>query len=108
VTTVWIGFDKPRSIYKYGAQAALPIWIQFMKHALRGQPEASMAQPNGIVTARIDRRTGHRAYPGEPNAIFEAFRSQNVPKQRTARPYGRSKHSAHDNNNSAIESAQLF
>ena len=41
VTVVWTGFDKPRSLgYKEtGARTALPMWIDFMKEALRGKRE---------------------------------------------------------------------
>ncbi|MBE9561583.1 MAG: transglycosylase domain-containing protein, partial [Proteobacteria bacterium] len=40
VTTVWVGFDKPRSLgYKEtGGRTALPMWMDFMSLALRGTP----------------------------------------------------------------------
>jgi len=37
--------------------------------------------PDGITTVRIDPETGKRAKPGQPNAIFEYFREENVPAQ---------------------------
>jgi penicillin-binding protein 1A len=43
---VWVGYDdKQISLGKKetGARAALPIWIQFMKNALEGQPEVEFA-----------------------------------------------------------------
>ena len=43
---VWVGFDdKQISLGKKetGARAALPIWMQFMKNALEGQPEIEFA-----------------------------------------------------------------
>ena len=45
VTTVWVGFDKPRSIgYKAtGGNTALPIWINFMRAALAGKSVKSLA-----------------------------------------------------------------
>ena len=35
-TTVWMGFDKPTPLgrWEYGANAALPIWIDFMRESL--------------------------------------------------------------------------
>lgn len=79
VTTVWVGFDNPNSLYEYGAKAAIPIWVEFMEQALQGRPEHSMSQPSGIVTVRIDPSTGLLATPDQKNAIFEIFREQTAP-----------------------------
>ena len=49
---VWVGFDdKQISLGKKetGARAALPIWLEFMKTALEGQPPLDFAN---VVTAR--------------------------------------------------------
>lgn len=82
LATVWVGFDNSeKSLHEYGAQAALPIWIQFMKNALANQPEATMPQPSDIVTARIDPKTGLLAAPGEKNAIFEVFEKDDMPQK---------------------------
>ncbi|MGB6977143.1 MAG: penicillin-binding protein 1A [Gammaproteobacteria bacterium] len=77
--TAWIGFDNPESLHEFGAQAALPVWVNFMNQALVGQPQHTMAQPPGIITARIDPTSGLLAYPGQTNAIFEVFEAQFVP-----------------------------
>lgn len=93
-TTVWVGFDNMKSLHEYGAQAALPIWINFMRYALKGVPESTMAQPSDIVTVRIDPKTGLLASPDQSNAIFEVFRRQFEPTQyassgsNNASPYG--------------------
>lgn len=79
VTTVWVGFDNLQSLHEMGAKAALPIWIDYMRVALEDQPEATMPQPDGIVTARIDPVTGLLATPSQTNAIFEVFRADTVP-----------------------------
>lgn len=84
VTTVWVGYDQPQSIYEHGAQAALPIWIDFMADALAGKPEKSLPQPPGITAVRIDPRTGLLARPGESDAIFEVFANDTVPKTETS------------------------
>ncbi len=81
VATSWIGFDQPESTHEYGAQAALPMWIQFMRVALANKPEHSMAMPPDIVTEKIDPNTGLLAADGQPNAIEEYFKSDNVPTQ---------------------------
>ncbi len=81
VTTVWVGFDNLKSLKEYGAQAALPVWIKFMKTALKGTPEFTMQEPPGMVTVRIDPKTGLLATPHQQDAQFEVFRQQNVPEQ---------------------------
>ncbi len=50
VTTSWIGFDQPASLGKQetGARAALPMWIAYMREALKNQPETVHPQPSGI------------------------------------------------------------
>lgn len=79
LTSVWVGFDDLTPLKEYGSQAALPIWMAFMKKALAGIPETAMAQPPGIITARIDAKNGLLAPPGDPNTIYEQFRSQYAP-----------------------------
>lgn len=79
VTTVWVGYDKPKSLYEHGAQAALPIWMEFMGTILSGKPEHSVAEPDGITSARIDPDTGLLAYSGQADAVFEIFTDDTVP-----------------------------
>ncbi len=81
ITTVYVGFDQPQSLgrQEQAATVPLPIWIDFMKVVLEGKPESAMAQPNGIVTVRINPDTGLRAQPDEAGAIFEVFREEDLP-----------------------------
>lgn len=83
-TTVWVGFDQPSSLGRreYGASTALPIWLDFMAVALEGTPSAHMLQPEGIVTARIDKETGKIAPPGAPNSMFEIYKKENAPTEK--------------------------
>jgi penicillin-binding protein 1A len=48
---VWVGYDQPRSLgrYGYGGTAALPIWINYMANALKGMPEVDLPPPPGVV-----------------------------------------------------------
>ncbi|WGL15106.1 penicillin-binding protein 1A [Microbulbifer bruguierae] len=77
-TSVWVGFDSNSELGKneYGGSAALPIWIDFMSEALEGLPERHLAQPDDIVTMRINPRTGLRTSRG---GIFEIFRADRLP-----------------------------
>jgi penicillin-binding protein 1A len=80
VATAWVGYDNdPRSLDEHGAQAALPMWINFMQRFLQGRPEHAMPQPPGIVTAAIDPNTGKLAGEGEPGAIPEVFLVNHLP-----------------------------
>ena len=82
VATTWVGFDQhsPLGKNEYGGSAALPIWIDFMKEALKGKPNTHRAQPPGMVTVRINPETGERARIDDPDAIFETFRAEHVPQ----------------------------
>jgi penicillin-binding protein 1A len=88
VANVWVGFDSPRTLGKsaFGSNTALPIWVNFMKTALEDVPNAPLKRPDGLVSMRIDPETGNRAYPGQSNAIFETFRTENTPKQMEEAP----------------------
>lgn len=78
VTIVWVGFDQPRSIYEYGAKAALPIWMDFMGQALNGKPEHTMPEPPGLIIVRIDPNTGKIAPPWQKDSTFEIFREDEM------------------------------
>jgi len=79
--SVWVGFDQPSTLGKneYGSKAALPIWIDFMQVALDGVPETKLPQPEGLVTVRIDSKSGSRALPGQTDTIFEIFTTETAP-----------------------------
>ena len=79
-TTTWVGFDQPAPLGRreYGASTALPIWLDYMKVALEGEPSSFMTRPNGLVNIRINPETGQRARPGE-DGIFEVFREEDAP-----------------------------
>lgn len=51
VSAVYVGFDKPRSMGRsaFGGTIALPVWVDYMRHALKGQPNATMPVPKGMV-----------------------------------------------------------
>jgi penicillin-binding protein 1A len=79
VAVAWMGYDTPRSLHEFGNKAALPIWMEFMQIALKGQPEHTLEQPPGIVSVRIDPLTGKRAPANDPVATFEYFMTSSVP-----------------------------
>ncbi|MCC6303273.1 MAG: penicillin-binding protein 1A [Gammaproteobacteria bacterium] len=83
VAISWVGFDKPQALGngETGSRAALPMWIAFMREALRGAPEHPLDRPPGLVTVRIDPDTGLLAKSAQSNGIFETFFADNAPRQ---------------------------
>ena len=94
VATAWVGFDKVRPLgdRETGGRAALPMWVYFMGSALRGMKEKPLEQPPGLVTVRIDARTGLLAGETSRQVVFETFRVGNVPNKaapgKTPDPHG--------------------
>ncbi len=80
-TTTWMGFPVPKSLghYEVGAHAALPIWVQYMGGVLAGRPDTPFPVPKGIVVATVNRRTGLRCSPSNPDAMREYFIKGTVP-----------------------------
>ncbi|MGE0827141.1 MAG: PBP1A family penicillin-binding protein [Candidatus Binatia bacterium] len=73
VTVVWVGFDQRQSLGLSGSQAALPIWVEFMKRATAGRPVARFSQPLGVTQVAIDPQSGFRATDHCPVVVEEAF-----------------------------------
>ncbi|MBI3367927.1 MAG: penicillin-binding protein 1A [Burkholderiales bacterium] len=51
VAVVWIGYDNPRKLgdNETGGGLALPIWIDYMRHALKGMPVEQYTAPEGVL-----------------------------------------------------------
>jgi penicillin-binding protein 1B len=73
MAVVWVGFDHKRPLRLAGAEAALPIWTEFMKEATAGLPPNPFTPPPGVVMARIDPASGMLATPRCPESLEEAF-----------------------------------
>ncbi|WP_348645840.1 penicillin-binding protein 1A [Legionella maioricensis] len=86
VVTAWVGFDNPKSLHEYAAGLALPLWIDFMKVALKGKPESEIKQPDNVVAVRIDPISGLLAKPNQENGIIEYFRDKEVPAEEDQTP----------------------
>jgi penicillin-binding protein 1A len=81
VTIVWVGFDdhEPLGRGETGGVAALPIWIDFMKVALKQAPYMEPDLPAGMVVLKIDPKTGLIVDDLDPRGIEEAFLESQVP-----------------------------
>ncbi len=81
VTGVWMGFDQPISMGKQesGGSSALPIWIDFMRLALKDKPDVGYVKPDSIIVRRIDSNTGELLPDGQSGGINEFFDQNNLP-----------------------------
>ncbi|HEY3785463.1 MAG TPA: penicillin-binding protein 1A [Steroidobacteraceae bacterium] len=81
VATVWVGYDQERSLgeHEEGAKSALPIWIQFMREALKGVPDERRRMPEGLVTLRISSQTGALVSAENPDGMMETFMADHLP-----------------------------
>ncbi len=78
VMAVYIGFDNPKSLgdEETGASVAMPVFIDFMKEAIKDKPSVSFRVPNSIKLVKIDRTTGKYPNPSTPKEkiFFEALK----------------------------------
>jgi penicillin-binding protein 1A len=81
VAAVWVGFDdmRPLGPQEIGARAASPIWVEFMKNFLSGEPE-EFPVPEGIASYKIDSETGLLARD-KSAGITEYFKEGTEPKE---------------------------
>ncbi|WP_159016504.1 penicillin-binding protein 1A [Cognatiluteimonas profundi] len=89
VTTVWVGRDDFRSLgyREYGGKAALPIWIQYMRVALKDQPIASNDPPDGMVKVAVG--AGGQLLPTEAGGgITEYVKAEDLERMQNASDYG--------------------
>ncbi len=84
---VWVGYDERRVLGKgeTGGRAALPIWVDFMRSALADRPKNDFLVPEGIVFARVDRKTGLLAGAGSKDSYFQSYREGTAPTETAER-----------------------
>lgn len=65
VAVAWMGYDDPKSLggREFGATLALPIWIDTMRQALSGKPEATRSVPENVVN--LDGKWSYSEYQAE-------------------------------------------
>ena len=82
VATVWVGYDQERPLgeSEEGARTALPIWIDFMREALKGVPEQHRSMPDGLITLRISPETGALVSDENPDGVPEIFMANHLPQ----------------------------
>ena len=73
---VWVGLDDYQDIKMEGADAALPIWAEFMKRAHKHRAYRDVGQfdiPEGVVSAQIDPLSGDLATSACPRVSTEYY-----------------------------------
>jgi penicillin-binding protein 1A len=87
VAGVWVGYDERRVLGKgeTGGRAALPIWVDFMRSALAERPKSDFAVPEGIVFARVDRKTGLLADASTKDSYFQSYLEGTAPTETAER-----------------------
>jgi 1A family penicillin-binding protein len=92
-TVVWVGIDQDDKNSKTqlkltGANSALPIWVQFMKEALEGEPPAAFPESPHLVSVQIDKHSGKLAPPFCPDVqtVVEKYISGREPKSASCEP----------------------
>lgn len=78
VVGVYVGFDKPSTLGKNetGSSVAGPIFVNFMKNALKDKPSTPFRVPSTVNLVRIDTKTGYYPTPDSnpKDIVLEAFK----------------------------------
>jgi len=87
-TTVWVGRDDFKSLgyREYGGKAALPIWIDYMRVALEGRPEAELVPPDGMVQVSVG--AGGQLLPDVEGGIVEWVKAEDLERMESYVDYG--------------------
>jgi len=83
VTTVWVGFDQiaPLGKKETAAGAALPIWIDFMKVALKDEKQVGWKMPRGLINVQLDAETGMPPNEFTLETVTEALTPDQIPTE---------------------------
>jgi len=78
VVGVYVGFDKPSTLgdNETGSSVAAPIFVNFMKNALKNTPSVPFRVPSTVNLIRIDTKTGYYPTPDSnpKDIVLEAFK----------------------------------
>ncbi|HEY5971700.1 MAG TPA: penicillin-binding transpeptidase domain-containing protein, partial [Pseudoxanthomonas sp.] len=87
-TVVWVGRDDFRSLgsREYGGKAALPIWIDFMREALKEQPVAQNEPPDGMVKVYVG--AGGNLMTEGSGGIVEYVKTEDLERMQSYTDYG--------------------
>ena len=80
VIGVYVGMDNPQPLGKYetGSKAALPIFENFVKKAVKKSDARPFKVAEGITMMVVDPITGQKAKFSSKDTIMEVYKSKNV------------------------------
>ncbi len=83
VTTVWVGRDDFKSLGRgeYGGRAALPIWINYMRVALKDRPVVSNDPPDGMVQVAVS--ANGQLLPSGSGGITEWVKTEDLERMQS-------------------------
>jgi penicillin-binding protein 1B len=91
ICIIWVGNDDYSDIKFEGAQAAAPIWAEFMKRAVQ-LPQYSDTRdfsiPQGVNLVKLDKNTNLLADPTCPEDYYAAFLDGTAPTNTCSHPNG--------------------
>lgn len=107
VASAWVGFDNFTSLgnAETGGVAALPMWIEFMKTALKDTPVAPLENPEGIVKAFVNPHSGYLVSAGNSGGVWEFFQTELAPTKRQPPPVKRKPKVSAPTEDDAVDSA---
>jgi penicillin-binding protein 1A len=87
---VWVGRDdfKPIGHDVTGGQIAVPIWLSYMREALRDAPVRDFTPPPGVLFVRADPDTGVPAAPQNAKSRLMPFKRGTLPPAFTSAAQG--------------------
>ena len=85
---VWVGFDDNRELDLEGSKSALPVWLEFMKRAVKYHPTKKRFDPppRGVVSVQVDPESGLLAGPACAPGQQEFFISGTEPRTQCQPP----------------------
>lgn len=88
VTTVWVGRDDYKSLgyREYGGKAALPVWIEYMRVALKDQPITGNEPPEGMVKVSV--AANGTLLPEGSGGVVEWVKAEDLDRMETYVDYG--------------------
>ena len=80
VIGVYVGMDNPQPLGKFetGSKAALPIFEEFVKRAIKKSDARPFKVPEDITLMVVDPNTGNKAKFSSKNTIIESYKSKNI------------------------------
>ena len=83
VIGVYVGSDNPKPLGRYetGAKAALPIFKEFIKNAIKKEEARPFKVADNILMMVIDPLTGQKAQFESKTTIIESYKKDNVEKE---------------------------